>query len=257
MSENMGGAIDPSSYIQHHLQHWEWNTRVGTFNVDTLLISWLLGVSFLLLFRYVAKRATMNTPSGLQNFVEMIYEFVQTQVKESFHGRNALIAPLSLTIFVWIFLMNCMDLIPVDVIPMLGQYLGASHMKAVPTTDPNLTLGMSISVFFLIQFYSLKIKGIKGFLKEVTCKPFGPLFFPANIALKIVEELARPVSLGLRLFGNLYAGELIFILIAMCGYGQFVLGLPWAIFHILVIGIQSFIFMMLTIVYLSLAHEDH
>lgn len=257
MSNTIEGTQNPSIYIQHHLQHWEWQTPFGTFNLDTLLVSWVLGISFLLLFRYIAKRAVVDAPGPLQNFVEMLYDFVQTQVKESFHGRSKLIAPLALTIFVWVFLMNCMDLIPIDVIPMLGQSLGASHFKAVPTTDPNLTLGMSISVFLLILFYSIKIKGCIGFLKEFTCKPFGPWLFPANITLKVVEECAKPISLGLRLFGNLYAGELIFILIALLGYGQFILGLPWAIFHILVITIQAFIFMMLTIVYLSLAHEEH
>lgn len=257
MSNNIEGPLDASSYIQHHLQHWEWHTPLGVFNLDTLLVSWALGASFLLLFRYVAKRAVIGVPGPLQNFVEMIYDFVHTQVKESFHGRSPLIAPLALTIFVWVFLMNCMDLIPIDFVAVLSQSLGAPYFKPVPTTDPNLTLALSISVFLLIVFYSFKVKGFLGFLKELTCKPFGPLFFPANITLKVVEECAKPISLGLRLFGNLYAGELIFILIALLGYGQFMLGLPWAIFHILVILIQAFIFMMLTIVYLSLACEEH
>ena len=153
--------------------------------------------------------------------------------------------------------MNAMDLIPVDFLPKAIGLFGIRYMKSVPTTDPNLTLGMSISVFFLIIIYSVKIKGIGGFFKEVTCKPFGVWLFPANLILKIVEEMAKPVSLGLRLFGNLYAGELIFILIGLLGYSQWILSVPWAIFHILVITIQAFIFMMLTIVYLSLASEDH
>ena len=257
MKENAAEVLDATSYIQHHLQHWELKTHIGTFYLDTLIVSWLVGILFLFLFRFAAKRAVVDTPGPLQNFVELIYEFVQSQVKETFHGRSALIAPLALTIFVWIFLMNLMDLVPVDVVPKCAALLGASHFKAVPTTDPNLTLGMSTSVFLLIIVYSIKMKGLGGFFKEITCKPFGPLLFPANIALKLVEECAKPISLGLRLFGNLYAGELIFILIALLGYEQFVLGVPWAIFHILVITIQAFIFMMLTIVYLSLASEEH
>jgi len=246
-----------AEYIHHHLEHWEWKTSFGTFNMDTLLVSWVIGLTFILLFRWVAKHATVDVPGPLQNFVEMLYDFAESQVRETYHGRSTLIAPLALTIFVWVFLMNLMDLLPVDLFPLIGSSVGLSHLKIVPTTDPNLTLGMSISVFFLILFYSIKIKGLKGFFIEFTCKPFGWMFFPANIMLKLVEELAKPISLGLRLFGNLYAGELIFILIGLLGYWQWFLGIPWAIFHILVITIQAFIFMMLTIVYLSLASEEH
>lgn len=257
MRENLTPAPDATSYIQHHLEHWEWHTSFGTYNLDTLLVSWVLGLSFLLLFRWVAKRATVDTPGPLQNFVEMLYDFVQSQVKETFHGRSTLIAPLALTIFTWVFLMNFMDLIPVDLIPRFTESIGIPHFKTVPTADPNLTLGMSISVFLLLIIYGIKIKGIKVYLKEWVCKPFGPWFFPINLTLKLVEECAKPISLGLRLFGNMYAGELIFILIGLLGYSQFLLGVPWAIFHILVITIQAFIFMMLTIVYLSLAAEEH
>lgn len=250
-------VLDSSTYIRHHLQHWQWETSFGTFNLDTLIISWVLGLLFIISFRWAAKRATIETPGTFQNMVEIIYEFVDRQVKDTFHGRSALIAPLALTIFMWVFLMNFMDLIPVDVIPLAAAKLGAPYFRAVPTADPNLTLGMSFSVFFLIFFYGIKVKGLKGFLIEFTCKPFGKHLFLANILLKIVEELARPISLALRLFGNLYAGEIIFILIGLLGYWQGLLGLPWAIFHILVITIQAFVFMMLTIVYLSLASEDH
>jgi len=221
-------------------------------------MSWILGIIFLTLFRLTATRATSGVPGPIQNFVEMMYEFAETQVKETYHGRSELIAPLALTIFMWIFLMNFMDLLPVDLFNLITNWFGITHFKSVPTTDPNLTLGMSISVFFLIIFYGFKVKGGKGYLKELTCTPFGPYFFPANIVLKIVEELAKPISLGLRLFGNLYAGELIFILIALVDWKfQWLLGAPWAIFHILVITIQAFIFMMLTIVYLSMASEEH
>lgn len=257
MSENLTETLTATSYIQHHLQHWELKTSYGTYNVDTLLVSWVTGITFLFLFWWSARRATSGVPGHIQNFVELIYDFVKTQVKESFYGRSALIAPLAMTIFVWIFLMNLMDLIPVDFLPLIGKQLGVDHLKVVPTTDPNLTLGMSISVFFLIIFYNIKIRGIGEFLKDLFCKPFGWMLFPVNITLRIVEDLAKPISLGLRLFGNLYAGELIFILIALLGYWQWFLGVPWAIFHILVITIQAFIFMMLTIVYLSLAQEEH
>jgi F-type H+-transporting ATPase subunit a len=250
--------MNAESYIHHHLEHWQCKTPLGILNLDTLVMSWVIGLTFLFLFRWVAKRATVETPSPLQNFVELLYEFVQTQVKETFHGHSLLIAPLSLTIFVWVFLMNALDLLPVDIVPKVAAWFGVSHFKAVPTADPNLTLGMSLSVFFLILFYSINIKGVGGFLKECTCKPFGGFFFPVNVALRVIEDSAKLLSLGLRLFGNLYAGELIFILIALLGwYWQWLLGVPWAIFHILVITIQAFIFMMLTIVYLSLASEDH
>jgi F-type H+-transporting ATPase subunit a len=253
-----------SDYIQHHLKHFEVHTPFGTYNMDTMIISWILGLFFLFVFRRVAKNATSGVPGPLQNFVELIYDFVATQVKDTYQGKSVLIAPLALTIFVWVFLMNLMDLIPLDLLPIITNALGYHEFKFVPTTDPNQTLGMSISVFFLIIFYSFYIKGVKGFFKELTCKPFGSkvlvvqiLLAPINFVLKTVEELAKPVSLGLRLFGNLYSGELIFILIASLGYWQWILGAPWAIFHILVITIQAFIFMMLTIIYLSLASEDH
>ena len=247
-----------SEYIHHHLEHLALQTKLGTINLDTLIVSWVVGVSFLFFFYRIARTATPGVPGFFQNFVELMYDFVQTQVKDTFHGRSILIAPLALTIFMWVFLMNFMDLLPVDLIPVIANLFGVHHLKIVPTTDPNLTLGMSITVFFLIIFYSFKIKGAKGFIKELTCEPFGAKFFPINFILKTVEELAKPISLGLRLFGNLYAGELIFILIALIDWRyQWLLGGPWAIFHILVITIQAFIFMMLTIVYLSMAHETH
>ncbi|MGP4845464.1 F0F1 ATP synthase subunit A [Marinobacter sp. 1Y8] len=234
-------------------------------HVDSLGWSVLMGVIFLGLFRMAAKKATSGTPGGLQNFVEIMVEFVDTSVKESFHGRNKVIAPLALTIFCWIFLMNLMDLVPVDVLPWLFHAAGVEYMKVVPTTDVNVTLGMSLSVFLLIIFYSIKIKGVGGFMSELTMHPFSSdnlflkiLLIPVNFLLEGVSLLAKPVSLALRLFGNLYAGELLFILIALLPlWAQWTLSVPWAIFHILVITLQAFIFMMLTIVYLSMAHEDN
>jgi F-type H+-transporting ATPase subunit a len=254
----MSHPATPTEYIAHHLQNWELGSGFWTFHVDTLLVSWVLGVTFLSLFYFSAKRASAGVPGRFQNFVEMLFEFVDGQVKDSFHGKDALIAPLALTIFVWVFLMNAFDLLPVDILPFVMGAVGASHFKAVPTTDPNLTLGMSISVFILINIYAIRAKGLGKFFSELFVKPFGPWLFFANFFLRIVEDLAKPISLGLRLFGNLYAGELIFILIALLPWSsQWLLGLPWAIFHILVITIQAFIFMILTIVYLSLAVEEH
>ena len=233
-------------------------------HVDSLGWSIGLGLVFCMLFRWAAVRASADAPSGLLNFIEMIVEFIDNQVKDTFHGKNKLIAPLSLTIFVWVFLMNLMDLIPVDVVPELMLFAGVEYQKIVPSTDPNITMGMAIGVFFLMLFYSIKVKGF-GFVRELTMNPFNHwAFIPVNLFMEVVGLLAKPFSLGLRLFGNMYAGEMIFILIAaLFGAGVFwllpaaLLQLGWAIFHILVITLQAFIFMVLTIVYLSMAHEDH
>lgn len=251
-------AQTPTDYILHHLTNLHSGEGFWTFHVDTLLVSATLGALILFLFGRAAARATAGVPGGWQNFVELLVEFVDQQVKDSFHGRNALIAPLALTIFTWIFLMNAMDLLPIDLLPWAAAKVDVDHLRVVPTTDPNATFAMSITVFVLILFYSIKIKGVGGFAREMLFQPFGKWFVPFNLLLKLVEEIARPISLSLRLFGNLYAGELIFILIALLPwYLQWTLSLPWAIFHILIITLQAFIFMVLTIVYLSLAHEDH
>ena len=236
----------------------------NAIHVDSLGWSIGLGVIFGALFRWVAVRTSADTPSGLINFVEMIVQFIDTQVKDTFHGNNKLIAPLSLTIFVWVFLMNLMDLIPVDVVPELMLLAGVEYQKIVPSTDPNITMGMAIGVFVLMLFYSIKVKGF-GFVRELTMNPFNHwAFIPVNLFMEVVGLLAKPFSLGLRLFGNMYAGEMIFILIAALFSAGFIWLLPaallqvgWAIFHILVITLQAFIFMVLTIVYLSMAHEDH
>ena len=247
-----------SDYIRHHLTNLQYGEGFWTFNIDTLAISWILGLVFLVSFRWAAVRMTTGVPGCLQNVVEVMYEFVHRQVSETYHGNSKMVAPLALTIFVWVFLMNLMDLIPVDLLPALGAMAGLDHLKVVPTADPNLTMGISISVFFLIIGFSIKSKGLGGYIKELLCCPFGPVLFPFNLMLNLIETMAKPVSLGLRLFGNLYAGELIFILIALLPwYTQFPLGWVWAVFHILVIVLQAFIFMMLTIVYLSLAEQDH
>ena len=257
------GTLTTTQYIRHHLQNLQWhlpNTQstFWTLNLDTLFFSIFLGVCFLWLFVRVSRKATAGVPAKLQNFVEMIIEFVDAQVKDSFHGRSALIAPLALTIFIWVFLMNFMDLLPVDLLPKLASVMGISYLRVVPTTDLSTTFGLSLSVFLLMLFYNVKIKGVKGFLYELTCHPFGPYLFIVNLPLTLVDLFAKPISLSLRLFGNLYAGELIFILIALMPWWiQWSLGGIWAIFHILIITLQAFLFMMLTIIYISMAHDSH
>ncbi|MAA76262.1 MAG: F0F1 ATP synthase subunit A [Salinisphaeraceae bacterium] len=276
--ENGGDVV--GSYIGHHLTNLKFDLSSMQFDsyaegfwvlhVDSLFFSIFLGGLFLWMFRAAARKATAAEPSGLQNFVEMVVDFTDSQVRDVFHGKSALVAPLALTIFVWVFLMNFMDLIPVDLIPAAAMGVGIDYMKVVPTTDPNITFGMSLTVFALVIFYSIKIKGGWGFAKEFLTHPFGWWLAPFNLMLKLVEEIAKPISLSLRLFGNLYAGELIFILIALFTLNagmslmtvplfglQVALGAAWAIFHILVITLQAFIFGMLTIVYLSMAHEHH
>lgn len=298
-------ALTSTEYIKHHLTNWTYGKMPdGTWKVaengleaqqmgftavhlDSMLWSVSLGAIFCLVFWLAARRANTGIPGKFQSMIEMVIEFVDSSVRDTFHGKSRLIAPLALTIFVWILLMNTMDLIPVDFIPVLAAKIGATvfgmdphhvYFKVVPTTDPNVTLGMSLSVFALIVFYSLREKGVLGFAAELTLNPFNPLpmwhsknpivkvlslvVIPLtivfNFILEMVTFLARPISLALRLFGNMYAGELIFILIALLPFWiQWALSVPWAIFHILVITLQAFIFMMLTIVYLTMASEKH
>lgn len=262
-----GGEQTISGYIQHHLTNASVGEGFWTFHVDTLAWSIVLGLLFILSFRSVAKTATTGVPGKWQALVEIVVEFVDDTVKSTFHGKSALIAPLSLTIFVWVLLMNLMDLIPVDFLPWIAQQIGAAmghdphhvYMKVVPTTDVNMTFALSLGVFALMIFYSVKIKGLGGFLKELYAHPFNtPWLYWFNFILELVGLIAKPLSLSLRLFGNLYAGELIFILIAATiGLFQLPVHFLWAAFHLLVIPLQAFIFMMLTIVYLSMAHEKH
>jgi F-type H+-transporting ATPase subunit a len=352
-----GNPASTTEYIQHHLTNlvygklpagYERHTDQGVevleadtwtmahggqeatdmgfwaIHVDSMIWSIGLGTLFCWMFLRAAKKAHTGVPAGWLNFVEMIVDFIDGAVKDSFHGRNKMVAPLALTIFVWVFLMNLMDLLPVDLIPTLLMLAGVEYQKIVPSTDPNITLGMALGVFVLMLYYSFKIKGT-GFIKELTMHPFNHWgFIPVNLFMETVGLLAKPFSLGLRLFGNMYAGEMIFILIAtmfaagagagfvsgglhaelfgeqtsgyfwlvifllvsgvcwlnlkgkvstgktvlLCmafmaiGGGLFALGgglmqWGWAVFHILVITLQAFIFMVLTVVYLSMAHEDH
>lgn len=278
----MTEMVSSTHYIKHHLTYLNFNLKTmsmgsgggfWTLNVDTLFFSMVLGIAALLFLYAGARRVSTGVPGKIQNFAELMLVFADNQVKDCFHGKNNVIGPLALTVFIWVFLMNFMDILPVDVLPALGKLAGFPYLKVVPTNDLNLTFAMSLSVFFLIFFYSLKVKGVKGFTKELTMQPFNhPIFIPFNLLLELVGLIAKPISLSLRLFGNLYAGELIFILIALLtlntasssvattvtlSVAQFALALVWSIFHILVITLQAFIFMVLTIVYLSLAHEDH
>jgi len=233
------------------------------FNVDSIGWSVFLGALFLGIFKWAIPKNT-DTPSGLQNFVEMCIEFVDDNVQSLFGStNNKLIAPLALTVFMWILFMNLMDLVPVDFIPEFAKSLGIEYFKVVPTTDPNITLGMAFAIFILTIYYSLKIKGTKAFIAELTLHPFGKWLIPVNFVLEMVNFIAKPISLGLRLFGNLYAGEMIFILIAlMLFFNSVLIGmlgiglhLVWALFHILIVALQAFIFMALTIAYLAMAHE--
>ena len=264
--ERYDGSIvgDGGAWVMAHGGEEAAAMGFSAIHVDSMIWSIGLGILFCWLFRRVAKKAESGVPSGIVNALEMIIEFVDNTVRDTFHGRNPLIAPLALTVFVWVFLMNLMDLIPVDLIPWLLTFVGVEYQKIVPSTDPNITMGMAVGVFILMLYYSIKVKGF-GFVKELTLNPFNhPVFIPINLFMEVVGLLAKPFSLGLRLFGNMYAGEMIFILIAalfsagiawMAPAGLLQIG--WAIFHILVITLQAFIFMVLTIVYLSMAHEDH
>lgn len=280
---------DSTAYIQHHLQHLQWEVGEGSFmriNVDSLLFSLLACAVFLFFFLRTARKATAGVPGKFQTFVEMVVGFVDGLVRETFHGRSKLIAPLAITIFCVVFLMNFMDMIPVDWIPgawmkaneLAGHDPHHAYLRVVPTADLNVPLGLALMVFLLIQVFGISHKGFGQFIGEAFTAPFHAegmvmkiLLAPANLLLRVIEELVRPLSLTLRLFGNMYAGELIFILIALMTWNaafgsgltyvlaplQFISGFVWTAFHVLVITLQAFIFMMLTIVYLSMSAESH
>ncbi len=282
-----GEEITLTGHIQHHLTNAKMCTVDGsvafnkacseagfwTWHIDTLAWSIGLGILFLFLFKRAANKATTGVPGKFQCFVEMVVEFVANNVRDTYQGRSKLIAPLALTIFVWVFLMNLMDLIPVDFLPAFAGFVGETafgvdshdvYMKIVPTTDINLTGALALGVLILMIGYSIRIKGVSGFIKELTLHPFHAanpavqaLLIPFNLLLETIALIAKPFSLALRLFGNLYAGELIFILIGAIGLMQLPLHFVWAVFHILVIVLQAFVFMMLTIVYLSQASSDN
>ncbi|MEI5640064.1 MULTISPECIES: F0F1 ATP synthase subunit A [unclassified Pseudoalteromonas] len=272
-----------SSHIQHHLTNAKMcSTDTGlafnkacadsgfwTWHIDTLAWSIGLGLIFLWIFRSAANKSTTGVPGKFQCFIEMIVELVASNVRDTYHGNSKLIAPLALTIFVWVFLMNLMDLVPVDFLPAFAGFVGEQafgmdphdvYMKIVPTTDVNMTAALALGVFILMIGYSIRIKGVGGFIAELTLHPFSSknklmmlVLIPCNLILETIALVAKPFSLALRLFGNLYAGEMIFILIGAVGLMQLPLHFVWAVFHIMVIVLQAFVFMMLTIVYLSMA----
>ncbi len=276
-SSGGGGTVE---YIQHHLTNLcvgqcdpvtHKATGFWALHLDTLIMSFLIGALIVIVSWRLGRRLNRDAPSGFQNVVEAILEFVGNQVRDSFPGHNPLIAPLALTIFLWVFLMNAMDLIPVDLPSVILGLFGVQYFRIVPTTDLSTTFALSLTVFALIVFYSIKVKGPVGYLKMFLFHPFGKFFIPVNIVMTAIEEVAKPLSLGLRLFGNLFAGELVFLLIALIGGTlavgmvgwlfwfplQITLGLGWLIFHLLIITLQAFIFMVLSIVYLGMAHQEH
>ena len=252
-----GEALTTSGYIVHHLTNLSVGQGFWTFHLDTLIVSGLLGLFAFIGMAKLAGKASVTNPGKVQTLVELVLSFVDQQAKDTYHGRSPLVTPLAITIFIWVFLMNAMDLIPVDFIPLLLGLTGVHYFKSVPTTDPNLTFAMSLTVFTIMLVMGVKVKGVGGFLHEVFTVPFGAKLAPLNLLFRIIEDIAKPISLSLRLFGNMYAGEMVFILIALMGIWQLPLALPWALFHILIITLQAFVFMMLTIVYLSMASESH
>ena len=247
-----------TEFIQHHLTNLAVGHGFWTFHIDTIVTSALLGLIVFGTLYLVSRRATAGVPGKLQAAVEIVLEMVQGQVHDSFHGDAKFVAPLALTIFLWVFAMNAMDLLPVDLVPDAMALFGIHHWKAVATTDPNHTFAMSLTVFMIYIYGNFASKGFGGFAKEALTVPFGAKMAPFNLLFRIIEDLAKPVSLSLRLFGNMYAGEMVFILIGLLPiYLQWLLGAPWAIFHILIITLQAFIFMILTVIYMSMAYESH
>jgi F-type H+-transporting ATPase subunit a len=280
-------TLTPSSYIQHHLgfnAQSVGDTSFWTLHVDTLAMSVILGLVVMGLVWLVARGATSGVPSKGQAFVELVFGFIDDQVKNIFHGdRHKFIAPTALTVFLWVFAMNAMDFLPVDIFAKGIHLLGFDHWRAVPTSDINTTFALALAVWFLMIFFSIKAKGLSGWIHELFCAPFGsakffkpksflgfvglvlsPLLFVANFAFNLIEYVSKPLSHSLRLFGNMYAGEVIFLLLGLWAatgvtgtIAGAILGAGWSIFHILIVALQAFIFMMLTVVYLAMAHESH
>jgi F-type H+-transporting ATPase subunit a len=265
-------APTAGEYIQHHLGHLTQGHQsfvvdFHVWNLDTILWSVTMGVIGCLVMWLAARRATAGVPGRFQAFVEMIVEMVEDQSKAIVHGNRTFIAPLALTVFVWVVLMNALDFLPVDLFAAIFRFTGHGepHFRIVPTADLNGTLGMALGVLALMLYYSVKIKGLGGWIHELFSAPFGIYMAPFNLLLNIIEYAAKTVSLGMRLFGNMYAGELLFLLIALLGstatvfgfVGHVIAGSIWAIFHILIVVLQAFIFMMLTLVYIGQAHEAH
>ena len=292
-TEHAQAAPTPTEYIQHHLtfnaQGVYGNTDLQSFwtlHVDTFVTSVVLGLVVMLLIWLVARKAHAGVPSKAQAFVELVFSFIDDQVKNIFHGnRHAFIAPAALTVFLWVLVMNAMDFLPVDWVAGAASLIGGPHTnwRPVPTSDVNTTFALALSVWILMIFFAIKVKGFGGWIHEIFCSPFGspnfkipnsiggalgllasPLLFLANFAFNMIEYISKPLSHSLRLFGNMYAGEVIFMLIGMLAASSVagavagaLMGAGWAIFHILIVALQAFIFMMMTVVYLSMAHESH
>ena len=258
MSQGVGPATDnPVAYISHHLQPLSAGSGFWQINIDTMFFSILIMLGVMSVAYRVGKNVTSGAPTGMQNVLETLIDFVNGLVKEAFPKPNKLVGPLGLTIFLWVFLMNAMDLVPVDLLPKLAHMMGIEYLKVVPTTDPHTTFAMSLTVFAICIYYNVKIKGPGGYFNSFLVHPFGIALAPINFVLTMVEEIAKPLSLALRLFGNMFTGELVFLLIAILPW--YIIPIPgsmWAIFHILVITLQAFIFMVLTIMYISLASEE-
>jgi len=274
-----GHAPTAGEYIVHHLHHLQTRKQTAVvdfsvFNLDSIFWATLLGVMCCYFLWRAASRATSGVPGRFQAAVEMLVEMVDSQAKGIVHSAQSrkLVAPLALTVFVWIFVMNAMDLLPVDLLPWITERMGIPYQRVVPTADLSITMGLSLSVLLICLFYNVKIKGLGGWVHELFTAPFGNKWFlyPANFAIQIIEFVAKTVSHGMRLFGNMYAGELIFMLIALMGgaftlsatgfglaIGHIIAGTVWAIFHILIITLQAFVFMMLTLVYVGQAHDSH
>ena len=263
-----GQELTPTSYIGHHLTNRTVSLGDGAFwtlHLDTFLTAVVLGVVGFGFLWWIERGATAGVPTRRQAFVEMLFDFVDGQVKGIFHGNRAFVAPLALTVFVWVFLMNAMDFIPVDLAALFTDKVLQQHeWKPVPTSDINTTFALALSVWALMLFYNVKVKGIGGWTHELLCTPFGKWFFPLNFLFNMVEYISKPLSHSLRLYGNIYAGEIIFMLLWMWAATGLVgsifggtLAFFWAVFHILIVGLQAYIFMMLTIVYMAMAHESH
>ena len=275
------GGHDSSGYILHHLTNLKLDLHTMTINpeatgfwvlhLDSIIFSIALATIFVVMFRIAARKPTSGVPGKWQNFIELCVEFVDRQVKHAFHHKSAFVAPLALTVGAWVLFMNIMDMLPVDFLPWVGGLVGVDHLRTVPSTDPNIAIGMSLTVFLIAFAYSFVMKGVGGVAEEFFFHPFGKWLLPVNFLLKCVEELAKPISLGLRLFGNMYAGEMIFILLAtftlnysLTSIGanagmlvQILLGTIWTIFHILIISLQAYIFMTLTTVYMAMSADHH
>lgn len=262
-------ALTPTEYIQHHLSFLAKPVGEGSFwtlHVDSVVTAAILGVISIGLLWWVVRGATAGVPTKRQAFVELMFSFVDDQVKGIFHGKRDFVTPTALTVFVWVLLMNAMDFLPVDIVAKILGAVGIHEWRMVPTADVNTTFALALSVWLLMIFFSIKVKGLGGFIHELFCAPFGsnPLLWPANFLFNLVEYISKPLSHSLRLYGNMYAGEIIFLLLwlwAATGlvgtvFGA-ILGVGWAIFHILIVALQAYIFMMLTIVYISMAHESH